>query len=413
MSAPAIRVGYLISKYPAVSMTFILREVIALRRHGIEIDVISINEAPPHETLTQVEQAEVARTSYIKTHGVAGALNAMTWLLFHRPLSLFTGIRKAIALGAPDLARALLCLFYLVEAAMVVRWMDQRRLSHLHVHFASQAASVGLLATYLAPITLSLTVHGPDEFFDIPGYFLAAKMERAHFVACISSFTQSQVMRVSEGSQWQKFEVSRLGVDSAEFMPRTSYAAAESVEILCVGRLVPAKGQRILIEAIDRILRSGRQVHLTLVGDGPDRAELETFVRKGSLTERVTFTGGVNQDEIKAFFGRADIFVLASFAEGIPVALMEAMALEIPCIATTINGIPELISDGVDGFLTSPSDVDDIVQVMTRLIDDPMLRQTIGKAGRVRVQQAYELDTNIGHLADIFRKRLAPASRAS
>jgi colanic acid/amylovoran biosynthesis glycosyltransferase len=407
MSTQTVRIAYLISKYPAVSMTFILREVLTLRARGFDIEVASINAGPPYESLTQVERDEVAQTFYIKQQGAGGSFKALGWLLLRRPGALFRGVWSALSLGSPDPARIVLCLFYLIEAAILVRWMRQRSLTHMHIHFASQAAAVGTLATYLAPVTLSITVHGPDEFYDVPGFFLPAKIARARFLVCISFFTQSQIMKVSNGRHWQKFDVSRLGVDTEHFVPRPFRAAPEPFEILCVGRLVSTKGQRILIEVIHRLKQSALSVHLTLVGDGPDRDDLETHVRDRHLESQVTFTGSVNQDEIQAYFTASDIFVLASFAEGIPVALMEAMAMEIPCIATIINGIPELITDGVDGLLVSPSDSDGLANAITRLIRDPLLRQTLGMAGRVRVQEAYELNKNADHLAEIFRRRLA------
>ncbi len=414
MRATSLRLAYLISKYPDVSHTFILREVLALRARGISIEVASINTGPAYHRLTGVEQTEAGRTFYIKAQGAPGVFKAMAWFLVHRPAALLTSALAALRLGAADPARTLLCLFYLIEAAILARWMHRQALTHLHVHFASQAASVALFATYLAPVTLSMTVHGPDEFYDVPGSFLSAKVARAHFVACISFFAQSQMMKVSAGRYWDKFQIARLGVDTTHFAARPILPSSEPFAILCVGRLVPTKGQRILVQALERLVEAGKPVHLTLVGDGPDRPGLEQLVRHKALTGRVTFTGSINQDHIQDFYAATDIFALASFAEGIPVVLMEAMAMEIPCIATSINGIPELISDGRDGLLVAPSDVDGLAAAITRLIEDPALRRTLGAAGRLRVQQAYELARSADHLAEIFHTRLPamPAQQA-
>jgi glycosyltransferase involved in cell wall biosynthesis len=156
-------------------------------------------------------------------------------------------------------------------------------------------------------------------------------------------------------------------------------------------------------------MRSGRPVHLTLVGDGPDRAGLEQLVSDRGLSGKITFAGAINQDHIQSFYAAADIFALASFAEGIPVVLMEAMAMEIPCVATSINGIPELIRDGVDGLLVFPSDTAGLAAAIARLIDGPDLRRALGVAGRVRIQQSYELAKSTDRLAEIFRSRLAQA----
>jgi colanic acid/amylovoran biosynthesis glycosyltransferase len=405
MSAKPVQIAYLISSYPAISMTFILREIVTLRQRGFRIETASINAA--HNSMTDLEKGESARTFYIKEHGLSLSLGALFWFMLRRPLALFSGLRKAIALGHFDAARTCLCMFYLIEAMIVARWMQRHSLSHLHVHFASQAASVGLLTSYLIPISLSLTVHGPDEFYDVPGYFLEAKMKRSKFVVCISFFARSQLMKVAPGRYWNKFDISRLGVDTNIFAPRELPAESPLTEILCIARLASTKGQRILIEALAKLIGEDRLVHLTIIGAGPDRDDLEQFTSALELTSQVSFCGSANQDEIQAYYAAADIFVLPSFAEGIPVVLMEAMAQEIPCIATAINGIPELIRDGVNGLLVYPSDVSGMANAIARLIDDPDLRRTLGSAGRERVLRDYNLEHNISHLAAIFQERLA------
>ena len=157
-------------------------------------------------------------------------------------------------------------------------------------------------------------------------------------------------MELSPASQWRKFEIAPLGVDPAIFSPHLISDPADGFEIISVGRLVPAKGQHILIAAVDRLVKAGRNLRLRIVGSGPDRESLEREVARRALCNHVIFEGAVNQDHIRELYGEADAFVLASFAEGVPVVLMEAMAMEIACVATSIAGIPELIRNGVDGL---------------------------------------------------------------
>ena len=403
------RIAYLVSKYPDFSHTFILREVLSLRNHGMDIEVASINEAPPPEKLTQVERDEALRTFYVKRRGVAGALGAAMWALLHRPAGLVRGLGYALRLGRGDIRRSLLCVFYFVEALILAKWLSERAISHLHVHFATPAATVAMILTHVSPVEMSMTVHGPDEFYDVSNYYLSEKIRTSKFVVCISFFAQSQLMKLSPGSEWNKFDVVRLGVDSSQFAPRGRKAAEEPIQVLCVGRLVSAKGQRILIEAVDRLKRGGHRLELQLVGDGVDRSDLERLVVVRGLTDVVRFVGAVNQDEIRTYYQRADIFALASFAEGIPVVLMEAMAMEIPCVATRITGIPELIEDGVSGLLVSPSDVEGMAAAMLRLMESAELREALGKAGRQRVQQDYELAVSADRLAEVFHRRLGKA----
>jgi colanic acid/amylovoran biosynthesis glycosyltransferase len=214
-------------------------------------------------------------------------------------------------------------------------------------------------------------------------------------------------MRLSPPSDWGKFAVAPLGVDPEIFQRVPKRTTAEPFRLLCVGRLVAAKGQHILLAAVDRLVRKGRSIKLCLVGDGPDRASLEGEVECRGLRHCVTFTGSVNQDQIGGYYAEADAFVLASFAEGIPVVLMEAMAMEIPCISTMITGIPELIRDGLDGLLVMPSDDRGLALAIEKLIDDEPMRQSLGQAGRQRVLEKYNLPDNLALLARLFKAHLA------
>ena len=275
MTGP-VRMAYLVSRYPAISHTFILREVIGLRRLGLPIEVASVNEPDrPTEQLTAEEQLEADACFFVKRQGAWGALVALLSCAVRWPLGFLSASVLALRLGGSDLKRISKGLFYLIEAMIVARWMRRQSLRHLHVHFATPAATVGLIARRLCPVTFSFTVHGPDEFYDAPGYALAEKVEGADFVVCIGRYARSQLMKLSAPVHWKKLEVCPLGVDTALFTPVAFREAPSVFEVICVGRLVPAKGQHILISAIGRLLAAGRHVRLRLVGDGPDRASLE------------------------------------------------------------------------------------------------------------------------------------------
>jgi glycosyltransferase involved in cell wall biosynthesis len=400
--------GYLISRYPSISHTFILREVAELRRLGFRIHVASINNPDRQsDQLTSEERAEAETTFYVKASGAAGALRAHSAALTRNPAAYLRGLWFAVRLGRTDLRRIAMGCFYFVEAVMVGEWMRSLGLRHLHVHFATPAATVGLIVTRTFPFTYSITVHGPDEFYDAPGYLLPQKIASANLLCAIGSYARSQLMKLSDSSQWNKIEVTPLGVDAALFQPPPVAGNAGVFEVLCVGRLVPAKGQHVLLAAVAQLLSCGRFVKLRLVGDGPDRESLQTAARRLHLEDAVLFEGAVNQDRIRDLYATADVFALASFAEGIPVVLMEAMAMEIPCVSTWITGIPELIRDEVDGLLVPPSDVDALASAIARLMDDSDLRLRLGKAGRRRVIDKYNLRQNIAHLADVFDAHLS------
>lgn len=401
-------IAYLVSRYPTLSMIFVLREVVALRALGFRIETASINppDRPPDQ-LTPIEREEAARTYCVQCDGLSGALTASAKTLLRNPAGFARGLIMAFRLASLDLGRLYLNLMYFAEALMVGQWMLRNRQNHLHVHLASQAASVGLFVARVFGFGYSLTVHGPDEFSDVEGKHLAQKIAAAEFVVCISSFTRSQLMNLCPYNQWDKFSVVRLGVDPTFFAPPTRIETNEKFEILCVGRLTPAKGQHLLIDATDRLLKQGRQVRLRLVGSGPDESSLrEGAARLGNLSS-IVFEGAVNQDRIRSLYATADVFCLPSFAEGLPVVLMEAMSMEIPCVSTCIAGIPELIRNGIDGLLVPASDLNALVGAIARLMDDSQLRNRLARSGRSQVLEHFNLDRNVDELARLFSEKIS------
>lgn len=403
------RLAYLVSAYPATSHTFILREVLGLRRLGFAIATASINADPrPLDRLTDEERCEREQTYVVKKHGILGALAAHAWAIARHPIGYCRGLVAAMRRSHSPASFAW-NFFHFTEALMVGRWMAGQNLSHLHVHFATAAASVASLARISLPITLSMTVHGPDEFANVRAEHFAEKVAACDFIVCISNFARSQTMQHSSPSDWHKMSVVRLGVEAASFAPCcTRLINPESLTLLCVGRLTPAKGQHLLLETLARIKATGRgKIRLVMVGDGPDAASLKALAQRLGISELVRFTGALNQSEVRAFYKTADAFVLPSFAEGVPVVLMEAMASALPCLSTRIAGIPELIEDGKDGLLVPPSDIDALAKQIVALADDRELRQRLGEAGRLKVAAVYDLERNVGQLAETFRQHLS------
>ena len=395
------KVAYLVSHYPAISHTFILNEIMQLRKEGFEICTASINACDRQPSqLPEIERPEEAATFYVKPAGFLAAMRAVILTAVHHPVGAVRGLLFTIRLGGTP-KRYL----YFVEALMLGMWMRREAVTHLHVHFGMAAATAAMLVSKTFPVTYSITIHGPDEFYDVSKYYLAEKMASAHLVCCIGSFARSQLMLISPSSQWHKYQVVPLGVDPGRFAPGARLAKRH-FEIVCIGRLVAAKGQHILLSAVKRLVQEDRDVKLRLVGDGPERSSLERRIADEGLANHVIVEGAVNQDRIPEILKNADVFALASFAEGVPVALMEAMAAEIPCVSTRITGIPELIRDEIDGLLVSPSDDEGMTDALRRLADEPELRRRLGKAGRARVMDRYNLERNTKALAEVFRCHL-------
>ncbi|HBS26205.1 MAG TPA: colanic acid biosynthesis glycosyltransferase WcaL [Gammaproteobacteria bacterium] len=400
--------AYIVSQYPMLSMIFIIREVLQLKALGFNIDVASINPSDRESKgLTEAEANEANLTYYVKTHGIKGALAAHFKTLTQNPSGYFKGWLSVFKLAQFDLKAIFYNLMYFSEALMIGVWMQEKNQHHLHAHLGSQAATIGLYVKRIFGFGFSITVHGPDEFYNAPGQYLTQKIIAADFICCISYFARSQLMKLSPYEHWKKLEVARLGVDPELFSPKTFNPAPETFEVICVGRLSCAKGQHILVEAIQQLTDQGQNIRLRLVGDGEDRASLEQQVKTLGIQDKVIFEGAVNQDRIRDLYSKADAFSIPSFAEGIPVVLMEAMAMEIPCVTTRITGIPELIRDGIDGLLVAPSDIDALAAAIKTLAVDSTLRKNLGKNGRLRVMKDYNLAANVEKLANIFHRRLS------
>jgi colanic acid/amylovoran biosynthesis glycosyltransferase len=402
--------AYLVSQYPAIRHTFILREVQQLRRMGLAVETVSIRAPQLSTDLGSApEVQEAARTFYVKSRSFWKVLVDHLSFGVRRPFRYLSGLSRALRFGGYDLKACLYHLFYFIEAVVVGQRLSRKGLKHIHVHFANSGAIVALLIERMYGIQYSLTVHGSDEFYDVRFYHLREVIEHASFACCISRFCRSQIMKETAPEHWDKLEVSPLGVDPSVFLPR--HAHERPFTIACTGGLVFGKGQMGLLAAVAELRSRGHAVRLELVGDGPARGALEREAARLHITADVTFHGFVAEDDVRAILARTSVFVLPSFAEGVPVSLMEAMSMEVPCVSTYVGGIPELIHSGQDGILISPGDTGLLVDAIEELIDNPLLRQRLAKAGRRKVTEAYDLQASTERLVSIFERRLGAAVR--
>lgn len=406
---PLTRIACLIAQHPAINHAVILREVRQLRRH-FDVYTASIRGPDrPVERLSAEERDEQQRTFYVKPQGAFAAVSAMLAMLFTSPASFIGGLFYALRLGGLRLKQVLLNVAYFSQAVMIGRWMRRNGLGHLHCHYSS---TVALFVHKAFGVEISISFHGPDEFNDPAGFWIREKVAACTFVRAISQYARSQLMMSSEVSDWEKIEVVYMGVDPEAFAPRPFRPDASPVEIIVVGRLAPVKAQPVLIAAIDLLAREGRNVLLHVVGGGPSKAWLEREVKDRGLSKHVVIHGFTMQEKLDELYRRSDIFALPSFAEGVPGVLMEAMAMEIPCVATWITGVPELIRSDIDGLLVPPSNTGALADAIRRLLDDPGLRLTIGQAGRRRVLDKFDLRKNSDTLAGIITRYKQPDSRS-
>jgi colanic acid/amylovoran biosynthesis glycosyltransferase len=406
-----LHTAYLLSRYPAVSHTFFLHEIEGLSHYGVLIETASINPSDrPASMLPEEERDAIATTFYIKKQPIASILGVLLRTTVLRPGVVLRGLRRAFALEPWHLSHTLYSLFYLVEAIVLGNWMKKRGHSHLHIHFSGSVASVGMIAAIAWQFPYSLTVHGPDEFFDQKEVALAQKIHSALFVVCISDFCRAQLMRLTPPTNWNKFHVIRLGIAPSlaeEALGETrKLEGDEPLRILCTGRLVGAKGQSILLLAVEQLLRREHAIHLVFIGDGDDREILERLADEHGLRKHVTFAGSQNHDRVIETLRTSDLFVLPSFAEGVPVALMEAMAMGVPCISTFVAGIPELIRHEQDGLLVPAGSISGMTDAIERLILNGNERLRFRESARQRVLELYNLPVNLKSLAALFAAHL-------
>jgi glycosyltransferase involved in cell wall biosynthesis len=411
----SVRVAYLLSQYPAVSHTFFLQEVAGLRARGLHIETASINPPDrPLDALPAVEAQEARSTMVLKDGRLFATAGKLLATVATNPLALFRGLAAVASVPDLTLRKRAFWLFYLGEALLLGQWMKRRGIRQLHVHFGGAVASVGMLASKAWRLPYSLTIHGPEELLNLDSYHLREKVNAASFVFCISDFCKSQLCQLTDPEQWDKFQVIRLGVDPMMLTPQsrmtssgiTTPPGTRPLELLSIGRLVPAKGHLILLEALKILHQRDLPMNLTIIGGGPDLPALEEFVARSGLTASVTFTSALSHAQTIAQLRRADIFALASFAEGIPVALMEAMSLGLPCVSTPIAGIPELIRSGVDGLLVPPANPLALAEALESLALDSALRKSLGHCSRQRIISQYNLPLNQELLAQSFEERI-------
>jgi glycosyltransferase involved in cell wall biosynthesis len=403
-----MRIGYLTGRYPDVSHTFILREVQGLRKLGLDVHTFSIWRTKPDRLLTDDDRAEHENTFAVLPPNPSTLTTAHARAFATAPLAYLTTLMAALRLAAPGLKGKLFGLSWFVEAMVLWRECRRRDISHVHVHLNGTAPAVALLMARFGRrrgrhFGWSLTVHGPTEFYDVATERLGPKLHEADFVVAISDFAKSQLMVHMDERHWPKLEVVHCGVPAAEFdVPERRPLTNRPARILTVGRLAPQKGQSVLIEAVAKL---DRDVELTIVGDGPKRKALER--RAKELEVQVEFTGALGQHEIRERYRSADVFCLSSFAEGVPVVLMEAMATGLPVVAPRIMGIGELVEDGVGGLLVRPARADQLAAALERLIDDPELRDRLGTNGRRKVEDEFEVNGVARELREVFEERVA------
>ena len=400
-SSPDMRLAYLVTAYPEVSHTFIRREILEIERRGHAVLRLSVRR-PTSALVDPLDRAERERTHFLLAR--PGALAVATVRALARPHRFVRALARSLAMSRRSDRGLLRHLAYLVEACLVVDLLRRHGSEHLHVHFGTNAAAVGLLAHLLGGPPWSFTAHGPDEFDAPVALSLGDKVADAVFTVAVSHFGAAQLRRWSRPEHWDRIVIVRCTTGD-EFGESEGPPPPDSRTLVNVGRLSAQKGQLLLIDAFAELLAGGADADLVLAGDGELRQVVEARIARHGLGDRVRITGWVPGDEVRSLLRQSRALVLPSFAEGLPVVIMEAFALARPVVSTFVAGIPELVEPGRSGWLVPAGDRESLVAALREVLETPSARlDEMGAAGRERVlaqhSTAREVDVLLHRLRD-------------
>ncbi|UWQ31929.1 glycosyltransferase [Leisingera sp. M527] len=400
-----MKIAYVLNTYPQPSHSFIRRELQALEHQGVEI--LRLAMRPSAASLADPQdQAEAARTGYVLQAG-AGRLLAALAREAAAPARFAQALRLAAKLARASDKGLLRHLIYLGEAAYVKQRCAAEGVQHMHAHFGTNAAAVAMLAHALGGPGYSFTVHGPEEFDAPQALSLGDKINRAAFTVAVSSFGKSQLSRWAAFGKWDSLKVVHCGIEPERFADPAPLPQGP-LRLVAIGRFVEQKGQMVLVKAMARLVQEIPDLHLSLVGDGGMRPALEAAIAAHGLQGSVTLTGWLAETEVQAELANSHALVMPSFAEGLPMVVMEAMAAARPVIATYIAGTPELVVAGQTGWLLPAGDEDALAQAVLTLAQTPHQQLTgMGEGGRRRVLKRHDSAAEAAKLAAHFRKAIA------
>lgn len=395
-------IAYLTSQYPAPSHTFIRREIAQLRK--IDLDVLTYSIRKPVSGLNDPMDIEAREQTYfVLGRGWGEHIAAHGRALLKHPGRYLKTLKRAAQHRVPGGKALLWSLFHFVESITLAARLKKDGVVHLHNHFANSAANVGMLAANFAQIPWSLTLHGISETDYPAGLLLGKKVAAAQFVACVSWFGRAQAMRISKSEHWPKFHTVRCGIALNDIPTRlTDKNSGQPKQIICVARLSSEKGILGLLKAFAGICGDGLNAELILLGDGPEKASIAAECKHLGIDNHVKILGRRSEPDTLAAIAESDLLVLPSFMEGLPVVLMEAMALGVPVVASRVAGVPELIDDGENGLLFHPADWDGLEAAIVRSLSDRDRASEMALQAKQTIKQEFDIEVAVSPLPQLF-----------
>lgn len=400
------RVAYIVSRFPAITETFILYEIIELQRRGLSVEVFSLLRQRESVMHREAERL-VERTHYGRLFSLALIRANLFWLL-RRPRTYLRAWRHALRGNRKSPLGLAQTSYVVAQSALFARWMIGQNIDHVHAHWATHPTLAAYLIRQLTGIRYSFTAHAHDIYIERP--MLEEKIGDASFVVTISDYNRQFLGQLYGKIASEKTVTIRCGVDPEVFFPRSRPPRAKDqpLTIVCVASLRDYKGHPYLIEACARLRREGIKFECLLIGEGEDRPAIESLIAQARLADSVKLLGQQSRDRVSQILSVADVMVLPSIVtnygkkEGIPVALMEALAAELPVIATSISGIPELLEDGRTGLLVPERDSAAIAAALLRIYENPSFGRRLAKAGREKVLREFNLERNVAALGELL-----------
>ncbi|MFW8592241.1 glycosyltransferase family 4 protein [Glaciecola sp. 2405UD65-10] len=378
-------ITYFVNHYPKVSHTFIRREIQALESQGVTVNRIAIHADEIHDA-NNPDYAEIPKTKYILEPNLSVLIKAFGKLLVSDFGKVLSGLGLCFKMARVSDRSALKNLVYFLEGLRLAQLCRANGSEHIHAHFGTNSTDVVMYCSHITGIPYSFTVHGPEEFDRPLSINLGEKINRSSMVFAITKFCKSQLQRWVMHDQWSKVRIIKCGLDESFFDESLAIRPLDKTQVkaLFIGRLCEQKGPLVLMEALNALRNKGVNLHVTFVGDGELREEIERYSAQHKLNDSITITGWVDSPKIRELLLQSDVMVLPSFAEGLPVAIMEAMASKVPVVSTRIAGIPELVVNDDTGFIVSPGCHEELAHAIERFIDlDENERQAL-------IERAYQ-----------------------
>jgi len=403
-----LKVAYIMSRFPKLTETFILYEMLAMRQQGIQVEVYPLLRE--HEDVMHPEAVQFVEVAHFQPFISLPIVRANLHFLWKKPFVYLKTLWDLLRAnwGSFNFFTGMIGIF--PKTVLFAYQMRADHVQHVHAHFASHPAAAGFIIHRLVGIPYSFTAHGSDLHRD--RHMLREKVTEAAFVAAISEYNKELIVSECRGNYREKVNVVHCGVDTAVFRARSHETPYEKGKkpfmILCVGTLHEVKGQAYLIAACRQLRERGFNFECHFVGDGPDKKSLSELVEQVGLSDKVRFHGRLTRDEIARLLLDADVLTAPSVPtsdgrrEGIPVVLMEAMGSGVPVIASNLSGIPELVNDQLTGLLVPPRDATSLADALECYLKDPGLRRRLGRAGREKVVGEFDLNKNAARLAQYF-----------